>query len=128
MRRSGAIDTMTSMRNHILGWLGTVVLSVLAAACSSAPPAQLGVVRGVAVDSYGNVLPGITVSLQAPDGKLVQTVTTGEDGGYNFPAVPVGQYQVLSTFAGYTTPKPLDAKVTPSGLAYLPRLVLVPPQ
>jgi len=97
-------------------------------ACSSAPPAQLGVVRGVAVDSNGNPLPGITVSLQAPDGKLVQTVTTAEDGSYNFPAVPVGQYQVLSTFAGYTTPKPLDAKVTPSGLAYMPKLVLSPPQ
>ena len=106
----------------------TGIVLAAAAACSSAPPAQLGVVRGVAVDTNGNALPGITVSLQAPDGKLVQTVTTGEDGSYNFPAGPVGQYQVLSTFAGYTTPKPLDAKVTPSGLAYLPNLVIVSPQ
>lgn len=118
---------MAPMQNRLTAWLTWIVLAA-AAACSSAPPAQLGVVRGVAVDSDGNVLPGITVSLQAPDGKLVQTVTTGEDGSYDFPAVPVGQYQVLSTFAGYTTPKPLDAKVTPSGLAYLPKLVLVSPQ
>lgn len=118
---------MAPMRNRLTAWLTWTVLAA-AAACSSAPPAQLGVVRGVAVDSDGNPLPGITVSLQAPDGKLVQTVTTEQDGSYNFPAVPVGQYQVLSTFAGYTTPKPLDAKVTPSGLAYLPKLVLVSPQ
>ncbi len=108
-------------------WLAAACIA-LACACSSAPPAQLGVVRGVAVDTDGNALPGITVSLRAPDGKLVQTVTTGVDGSYNFPAVPVGSYQVLSTFAGYTTPSPLDAKVTPSGLAYLPKLVLAPPQ
>ncbi len=107
-------------------WLAACV--AVLAACSSAPPAQVGVVRGIAVDTNGNVLPGITVSLQSPDGKLVQTVTTGGDGGYDFPAVPVGQYQVLSTFAGYTTPTPLEAKVTPSGLAYLPKLVLSPPQ
>ena len=118
---------MTRMRNRLPGWLMMTVLAA-AASCSSAPSAQVGVVRGIVVDSNGNVLPGITVSLQAPDGKLVQTVTTGEDGGYDFPAVPVGQYQVLSTFAGYTTPRPLDAKVTPSGLAYLPKLVLVSPQ
>ena len=106
-----------------------IFTAVLLAACSSAPPAaQVGVVRGIAVDTNGNALPGITVSLQSPDGKLIQTVTTGEDGLYNFPAVPVGQYQVLSTFAGYTTAAPLDAKVTPSGLAFLPKLVLTPPQ
>jgi len=114
-----------------MGWPNRMqvglLLSALAWACSSAPPEQLGVVRGLAVDSNGNALPGITVTLQTPDGKLVQTVTTGADGGYNFPAVPVGQYQVLSTFGGYTTPSPLEAKVTPSGLAYLPKLVLVSP-
>jgi len=110
-----------------VGALAAACLAALAA-CSSAPPAQVGVVRGVAVDTDGKALPGITVSLQAPDGKLVQTVTTGEDGGYNFPAVPVGQYRVLSTFAGYTTTAPLDATVTPSGLAYLPKLVLASPQ
>jgi hypothetical protein len=109
------------------GWFAAACIA-LAAACSSAPPAQLGVVRGVAVDTDGNALPGITVSLQAPDGKLIQTVTTGQDGSYNFPAVPVGQYRVLSTFAGYTTTAPLDATVTPSGLAYLPKLVLASPQ
>ncbi len=112
----------------VLRRLAWTLVATLAWACASAPPDQVGVVRGLAVDTYGNPLPGITVSLQAPDGKLVQTVTTGEDGSYNFPAVPVGQYRVLSTFAGYTTPAPLEAKVTPSGLAYLPKLVLSPPE
>ena len=110
-------------------WIAASLLaaSFLAAGCSSAPPAQVGVVRGQAVDGSGNVLPGITVSLRTPDGKLFQTVTTAEDGSYNFPAVPVGNYQLVSTFGGYTTPSPVDVKVTPSGLAMPPRLVLASP-
>jgi len=97
------------------------------ASSGSSASAQVGVVRGVAVDTSGNPLPGIVVSLRTPEGKLFQSVTTGDGGAYEFPAVPVGQYQVFSEFAGYTTPQPLAVKVTPSGLATPPRLVLQEP-
>jgi hypothetical protein len=98
------------------------------AACASAPaPSQVGVVRGIVVDLSGNTLPGIVVSLRAADGKVFQSVTTGEGGTYEFPDVPIGQYQVFSEFAGYTTPQPISVKVTPSGLAMPPRLVLRAP-
>lgn len=100
---------------------------LLVGCASSAPPAQIGVVRGVVVDTSGNVLPGIVVSLRAADGKVYQSVTTGDGGAYEFPAVPVGQYQVFSEFAGYTTTAPVPVKVTPSGLAMPPRLVLQEP-
>jgi Carboxypeptidase regulatory-like domain len=102
----------------------------LVAACSSAPssPAQVGVIRGVAVDTYGGPLPGIVVSLRASDGKVFQSVTTGDGGAYEFPAVPVGQYEVFSEFAGYKTVQPVTVKVTPSGLATPPKLVLQTPQ
>lgn len=108
-------------------FLGTI--SAFIASCSSAPSssAQVGVVRGVAVDTSGNVLPGIVVSLRTLDGKVFQSVTTGEGGAYEFPDVPVGQYQIFSEFAGYKTPQPLAVKVTPSGLATPPRLVLQEP-
>jgi hypothetical protein len=101
---------------------------LLFAACSSAPPpAQVGVVRGTVFDTFGNPLPGIVVSLRAGDGKTVQSVTTGEGGAYEFPAVPVGEYQIFSEFSGYTTVDAIPVKVTPSGLAMPPRLVLQPP-
>jgi hypothetical protein len=103
-------------------------LAGVVAGCASAPPAQVGVVRGMAVDTFGGPLPGIVVSLRAPDGKVFQSVTTGEGGAYEFPGVPVGQYEVFSEFAGYTTVQPIAVKVTPSGLAMPPKLVLQPPQ
>ena len=115
--------------NRFAAVLLGVVCSFLAA-CSSTPSssAQIGVIRGVAVDTFGGPLPGIVVSLRASDGKVFQSVTTGDGGAYEFPAVPVGQYEVFSEFAGYTTVQPVAVKVTPSGLATPPKLVLQPPQ
>ena len=100
------------------------------AGCSSTPSssAQVGVIRGVAVDTFGGPLPGIVVSLRTPGGKAFQSVTTGDGGAYEFPDVPIGQYEVFSEFAGYTTVQPVAVKVTPSGLAMPPKLVLQPPQ
>ena len=105
-----------------------VGILVFLAACASTPPAQVGVVRGIAVDTFGGPLPGIVVSLRPPGGKAFQSVTTGEGGAYEFPDVPIGQYEVFSEFAGYTTMQPIAVKVTPSGLAMPPKLVLQPPQ
>jgi hypothetical protein len=116
------------MRMRVARGIVGIAICVGIAACASAPaPSQVGVVRGIAVDMSGNALPGIVVSLRTADGKLVQSVTTGEGGAYEFPDVPVGQYQLFSEFAGYTTPQPIAVKVTPSGLALPPRLVLRSP-
>jgi hypothetical protein len=84
-------------------------------------------VRGTVFDTYGNALPGIVVSIRTTDGKVFQSVTTGEGGSYEFPAVPVGEYQIFSEFSGYKTVDAIPVKVTPSGLAMPPRLVLLPP-
>lgn len=108
--------------------LGVVTFCAFLAACASAPPAaQVGVVRGSVFDTYGNPLPGIVVSLRTLDGKVFQSVTTVDGGAYEFPAVPVGEYQIFSEFSGYTTVDAIPVKVTPSGLAMPPRLVLQPP-
>ncbi len=107
--------------------LAVLVLLSLARCASAPPPAQVGVVRGVAVDTNGNGLPGIVVSIRTSEGKLLTSVTTGEGGAYEFPAVPIGQYAIFSEFAGYTTVSPVPVKVTPSGLAMPPRLVLRSP-
>lgn len=117
------------MRRTLRNFLAAAVLpGLLASGCASAPPpSQVGVVRGQVFDTFGNPLPGIVVSLRAGDGKTFQSVTTQEDGAYEFPDVPVGEYQVFSEFSGYTTVDAIPVKVTPSGLATPPRLVLQPP-
>ena len=116
------------MRMRVARGILGIAIGAWMTACASAPaPSQVGVVRGIAVDMSGNALPGIVVSLRTADGKVVQSVTTGAGGDYEFPDVPVGQYQVFCEFGGYTTPEPVAVKVTPSGLAMPPRLVLRSP-
>ena len=107
-------------------WVGLATVLALTLACASTSTAT-GSVRGIAVDGSGNRLPGITVSLQTEQGKLVQTVLTGADGSYSVQDVPVGKYVLTTTFAGFTAPKPLSAMVIAGSMVNLPPLVLVPP-
>ena len=106
-------------------WFGPAVLCLTLACASTSAPT--GSVRGTAVDGGGNPLPGITVSLQTQEGKLVQTVLTGADGSYSVQDVPEGKYVLTTTFAGFTAPRPLPAIVIAGAMVNLPPLVLVPP-
>ena len=106
--------------------LGLAAALALTLSCASAST-QTGSVRGIAVDGSGNRLPGITVSLQTEQGKLVQTVLTGADGSYSVQDVPAGKYVLTTTFAGFTAPRPLPAMVIAGSMVNLPPLVVVPP-
>lgn len=107
-------------------WIGLAAALSLTLSCASTS-APTGSVRGIAVDEGGNPLPGITVSLQTGEGKLVQTVLTGADGSYSVQDVPVGKYVLTTTFAGFTAPRPLAAVVIGGAMVNLPPLVLLPP-
>lgn len=108
---------------------GAVLLlaASLLGACASSPPAPTGSVRGVAVDDSGHGLPGITVTIQTPAGKVVDTAVTDADGSYFFPAVAPGQYQVVTYFTGFKALSPLAATVNAGQPTQLPPLRLVSP-
>ncbi len=99
---------------------------LLSFACASTS-APTGTVTGIAVDGTGHGLPGITVSLQSPEGKLVQTVVTAVDGSFTFGDVPAGTYQLTTVFQGFTAAKPMTVTVVAGVTATPPPLVLVPP-
>ncbi len=105
-------------------WAAGLCLSL---ACASGRPGPVGSLTGRAVDDGGNALPGITVSLRSESGKVVQTVLTSADGSYSFQDVPAGRYEVITLFAGFSSPRPLDATVTPGTTTALQPLVLLPP-
>jgi hypothetical protein len=107
--------------------IGIVLCVCLLLACASKPPVPTGSVSGIAVDTAGHGLPGITVTIQSEAGKAVETVLTASDGSYSFAAIPAGNYRVLTFFAGFTAPSPLPATVTAGQAARLQPLVLVPP-
>jgi carboxypeptidase family protein len=120
---------MSAGRRRVGGALAVVVALVLLAACASGTSAApTGSVRGVAVDdSSGHGLPGITVTIQTASGKVVDTVVTDPDGSYEFPAVPAGQYQIVTYFQGFKALAPLSVSVAAGSPSQAAPLRLIAP-
>jgi len=83
--------------------LGAALVWILTAATSGAQAIAGSQVSGVVKDSSGAVLPGVEVTITKTDTGVVRTVTTGADGAYVFPNLPVGPYALKVVLQGFTT-------------------------
>ena len=70
-------------------WL---LLSFAAAICLFAQ--STATLRGTVTDPSGAVMPGATVVVRNQGTGLERTMTTNNSGGFEFPALPVGTYQI----------------------------------
>src|SRR6267378_109378 len=81
------------------------LLAVLALALCSAIGARAQVttadVRGTVTDEQGAAIAGAEVTITNVETSFSRTVTTGSDGLYNFPELPLGLYKVRATHAGF---------------------------
>src|ERR1700691_3374976 len=62
-----------------------------------------GQIQGTITDANGAVVSGATVEALQTESGLRRTVTSGADGGYNLPSLPVGPYTLKVTAAGFST-------------------------
>lgn len=62
-----------------------------------------GRLQGVVRDAQRAVLPGVTVTAQAPSLIGLQTAVTEADGQYRFPALPGGRYTLTFELPGFQT-------------------------
>src|SRR6202453_4847568 len=62
-----------------------------------------GQIQGIVTDNTGAAVSGATVEATQTESGLNRTVTSGGDGGYNFPSLPVGPYTIKVTAAGFST-------------------------
>ena len=83
--------------------LSAALVSILAAGTGWAQAVAGSQVSGVVKDSSGGVLPGVEVTITKTDTGVVRTVTTGADGAYVFPNLPVGPYALKVVLQGFTT-------------------------
>ena len=95
---------------------GRIVLLALAmfVATSSFAGAQsqVGEVFGKATDQSGAVLPGVTVTLTAPNLLQPLVAVTSETGTYQFPRLEIGTYTVKFELTGFKIVVIEDVKVT----------------
>ena len=57
---------------------------------------------GIITDSSGKTVPGAKVTIENTGTGLVRAYTTGEDGAYLFPALPVGTYRLQVEKEGFS--------------------------
>src|SRR5882724_11986647 len=80
-----------------------VCLAAVLLLCSSAITAQTfrGTILGTVTDSTGASIAGAAVAVKNVNTGLSRTVTTGDDGTYSVPELPIGTYSVTVEKAGF---------------------------
>jgi len=63
----------------------------------------LGGITGTVTDDSGAVIPAATVTIVADQTKLTRTLQTTENGSYDFVNLPIGNYTITITRAGFQT-------------------------
>ena len=64
---------------------------------------QTGTIRGVVRDAQGLAVPGVTVTATSPALQGPRVVVTDTTGGYTFPSLPPGIYNVKFELSGFAT-------------------------
>src|SRR6202045_781833 len=82
-------------------FLGAVLLLILLMSHSALAQAGSGRLAGSVKDATGAVIPGSAVSLLNNATGATQNATSGGDGTFNFPVVPIGQYELDVTAEGF---------------------------
>src|ERR1035441_1699027 len=81
-------------------FVGLAVLSLLAASLGWAQgTAQIG---GVVKDASGAGIPGAEIKATQTATGAVRTTTSGADGGFVMPNLPIGPYQLEATKQGFS--------------------------
>src|ERR1700674_4946108 len=101
MKNQAGFFSNTNLSSKSL--LSLFCLLCLALAVPFAAHAQdiTAAVRGTVTDEQGAAIVGAEVSVISPDTGFSRSVTSGTDGVYNFPALPLGAYKIRASHAGF---------------------------
>ena len=86
-------------------FLGITAAFVLMLLCVAPLRAQVdaGAILGTITDASGSAIHGATVTLTNEGTNAALSTTTGNDGGYKFTPVRIGNYKLTVTFQGFET-------------------------
>src|SRR5215471_11631725 len=72
---------------------------------------------GIVTDSTGAAVPEANVTVENVDTNLTRTATTGHDGSYLFPVLPIGTYRLSVAKAGFSEYKQVGIKLAVNQVA-----------
>src|ERR1017187_1842993 len=90
-----------AMRSTFLFLLTLIFLSLSGTPSARAQSVGGGQIQGLVTDVTGAAVPGADVEALQTSSGLRRAVTSGADGGYIFPNLPVGLYQLSASKAGF---------------------------
>ena len=94
-------------------------LAVFALICTRAIlAADLGTVLGAVMDPSGGLLPGVTVTATAPDGRVLALTVTDAAGEYALPNLPTGIASIGFDLSGFA-PQTVTLRVSPGAQTQL---------
>jgi hypothetical protein len=85
-----------------LGFIVALVLFSILMSHSAFAQAGSGRIAGSVKDTTGALISGSSVMLVNTSTGVTQTTTSNGEGVFNFPVVPVGQYELDVTASGFT--------------------------
>src|SRR5881628_3564843 len=56
---------------------------------------------GVVKDTTGELIPGVSITIQHTETSQTRTAISSETGDYNVPLLPVGEYELTTTMPGF---------------------------
>ena len=87
------------------------IISLFIVAAAAAAQEQRGSIQGFVKDSSGAVLPGVTVEARSPALAGGASAVTDSEGGYRFPSLPPGVYEVTAVLQGFNPAKTAGVRV-----------------
>ena len=102
----------TVMIRRDLRLLIFVFLAMFAACVVASAQSQTGSIFGKVTDTTGGVIPGVSVTITAPNLLQPLTALTSETGTYQFPKLEIGTYQVKFEQPGFKTAVFSDVEIT----------------
>ncbi len=91
-----------SAKQFLIQWLALICFLGQAGNIFAQAAGRIG---GTVVDSTGAVVPGASVECKNNQTGLSRTVETNQDGIFEFPDLPIGEYQLAVTKQGFQTEK-----------------------
>ncbi len=94
----------------------SVVLMLFVVLCANAQGGRASI-NGTVTDASGAVVPAAQVSLKSLSTGQVTTVTTSGAGDYSIPFVPIGNYEITASHAGFSTEKQTNVALSADQVA-----------
>lgn len=82
---------------------GAVLLVIATAGLGTAQVSTTGQIVGSVQDTSGAAVPGVSLRLENEATKVGQEITSGADGGFVFPSLQPGSYNLTATLKGFET-------------------------